>query len=584
MRYYVLLSNGHTAALELNGSIDWFPCPRFDSPSVFSKILDKEKGGYFEIKPLEDFELYCSYIGNTTAVKNVYLTNKGKINLIDFLPLGLPAIMRIFDSEIPFLVTIKPIFETGLINPAIETRDKGIIFRNPRGKEGLELYIEGDFLIENSSEIFINKGKGYLFLLYTRDLRYGLFSNKSFVYPDPYEALQYFLNFWEDKLADVKKVDEKFKDIYQRSLVTLLSLIYRPSGGIIASPTTSLPEITGDNRNWDYRYVWIRDASYAAEALFKAGLIVDGRRILDFLFSVIDPSSKPFDHPLYPVDGTEPIAEEELEWLSGYKNSRPVRIGNAAYLQIQMDIEGSFMNALYEYYTQTEDEIYLKRNWWAVEAIVDWVKKSWYKKSTSLWEERGLNEHFVHTKVMNWVAMDRASKMAMKLKYKDVALEWKDIGEEIRKDVLSKGYSKELNSFVRFYGSKEVDASLLVLPLYGFIEVNDPRFISTLKKIENDLQIAPYLLLRYKNDFLGKVMYPFVLCSTWLARVYIKLGNLEKAKEILEKIKECATDMLLLGEHIDHNTREPKGNFPHIFSHSGLVIALIEYFEKLKKE
>src|SRR5579875_1806007 len=473
MDFYVLLSNGHTAALERKASIDWFPCPRFDSSSVFSRILDEEKGGYFELTPLENFELKSSYIGNTTAIEHEFVTNKGKLKVIDFLPLGLPAIIRIFDSEIPFQVTIKPLFETGLINPGVEMKDKGMVFRNFNSKEGLELLIKGDFVIESQSRIFMNKGKGYLFLLYTRDLRYGLFSNKSFVYADPYEAFQVFVNFWEDRLSDVKKIDGIFDDIFQRSLVTLLSLIYRSSGGIIAAPTTSLPEIIGQNRNWDYRYVWVRDATYAAEALIRSGLTIDGRRILDFLFSVIDPSSKPFDHPLYPVDGTEPIAEEELGWLSGYKNSRPVRIGNAAYLQIQMDIEGSFMNSLYEYYMLTEDKLYIQRNWWAIEAIVNWVKESWRKKSTSLWEERGKTEHFVHTKVMNWVALDRASSMAIKLGYKDIAQEWKAIAKEIHKDVLENGYSLETRSFVKYYGSKEVDSSLLTLPLFGFIEAND---------------------------------------------------------------------------------------------------------------
>jgi GH15 family glucan-1,4-alpha-glucosidase len=575
-QYYAFLSNGLTSALELSGSIDWFPCPRFDSSSVFTKILDEDNGGYYQIKPVYECKIKVSYLGNSTALQTIFSSNKGVLKLIDFLPLGLPAIIRLFESEIPFVVDIKPVFNYGLINPAVEVVDKGLIFKNPTSKEGLELSINGKYTLENSSKIIVEPGKGYLFLLYTRDLRYGLFSQRAIVYPDPYESLKYFLLFWEDNVKDVKPVSEEFREAYMRSLITILALMYRPSGGIIASPTTSLPEIIGSDRNWDYRYVWVRDATYAIEALIKANLMTQAKHALDFLFSVVDPSSKPFDHPLYPVDGTEPIAEEEIEWLNGYKNSRPVRIGNSAYLQLQMDTEGSFMNCVYEYFLTTNDVDYISQNWWVIEAIVDWVKKSWRNKSTSIWEERGVEEHFVHTKLMNWVAADRASKLASKLGYKEFSHECEAVSEEIRQDILTNGYSKETNSFVKYYGSKDIDASLLTLPLYGFINADDPRFLSTLRRIENELQVSFGLLLRYKRDFLGKAQHPFLLCSSWLARIYIRLQELDKARKVIRKMIECSTDLMLFGEHVDSDTLEPRGNFPHIFPHSGLIISIIE--------
>jgi len=576
VQYYAFLSNGFTSALELNGSIEWFPCPRFDSPSLFTRILDKEKGGYYQIKPLEECEVRVSYIGNTTALETIFSCNKGMLKLIDFLPLGLPAIIRLFESEIPFIVDIKPVFNYGLINPGIKVVDKGLIFKNPTTKEGLELMINGNYTLENLTKLIVKQGKGYLFLLYTRDLRYGLFSQRAVVYPDPYEALQRFLLFWENIIKRAKPVNEEFRNAYIRSLVTILALMYRSSGGIIASPTTSLPEVIGSDRNWDYRYVWVRDATYAIEALIKANLITQARQGLDFLISIVDPSSKPFDHPLYPVDGTEPIAEDEIEWLDGYKNSSPVRIGNSAYLQLQMDIEGSFMNCLYEYFLATYDIDYMIQNLWVIEAIVDWVKKSWRSKSTSLWEERGVEEHFVHTKLMNWVAMDRAYKIFSRLGYNDLSYECKAVSEEIKQDILTNGYSKETNSFVKYYGSKDIDASLLTLPLYDFINADDPRFLSTLKRIENELQVSFGLLLRYKRDFLGKAQHPFLLCSSWLARIYIRLQELEKARKVIRKMIECSTDLMLFGEHVDSDTLEPRGNFPHIFPHSGLIVSIIE--------
>jgi GH15 family glucan-1,4-alpha-glucosidase len=584
VEYYTFLSNGLTSALELNASIDWFPCPRFDSPSVFTKILDEDNGGYYQIKPIHECKIKVSYLGNSTASQTIFSSDKGVLKLIDFLPLGLPAIIRLFESEIPFVVDIKPVFNYGLINPAIEVVDKGLIFKNPTSKEGLELSINGKYTLENSSKIIVEPGKGYLFLLYTRDLRYGLFSQRAIVYPDPYESLKYFLLFWEDNVKDVKPVNEEFRDAYMRSLITILALMYRPSGGIIASPTTSLPEIIGSDRNWDYRYVWVRDATYAIEALIKANLITQAKHALDFLFSVVDPSSKPFDHPLYPVDGTEPIAEEEIEWLDGYKNSKPVRIGNSAYLQLQMDTEGSFMNCIYEYFLATNDAEYIIQNWWVIEAIVDWVKKSWRNKSTSLWEERGIEEHFVHTKLMNWVAMDRTSKLAFKLGYKELSQECKGVAEEIRQDILINGYSNEMNSFTSYYGSKNVDASLLTLPLYDFIDAKDQRFLSTLKRIENELQVFFGLLLRYKRDFLGKAQYPFLLCSSWLARVYIRLGEFNKARKIIKKMIDCSTNLILFGEHLDSETLEHRGNFPHIFPHAGLVISIIELEKSLQEK
>jgi Glucoamylase and related glycosyl hydrolases len=417
-KFYSFLSNGITSALELNGSIEWLTFPRFDSPAVFCKILDKEKGGSFEVKPLDEVLLIQrNYMGNSLVLKTVFITRVGKLELIDFLPIGLTALIRIYNSDIPFRVIINPVFNYGLINSSIEEVENGIIYRNPLSKEALELLIKGRYSRENHYGLIFQPGRGYLYLLYSRDIKYGLFSAKGIVYSKPEEALNRAISYWESRVNKARKVRE-FKDIYERSLLVLLGLIYSPSGGLIASPTTSLPEVIGSQRNWDYRYVWVRDASYSAEALIKAGLVVYARNILSFLLSVIDPSSKSFDHPLYAVDGSPPPAEESLNWLSGFMNSYPVRIGNAAYLQIQMDIEGAFMNALSEYYFMTEDKEYLDDNWFAIESIADWVKSSWREKSTDIWEERDTLEHFVHTKVMSWVALDRASKIAYSLGYK----------------------------------------------------------------------------------------------------------------------------------------------------------------------
>jgi Glucoamylase and related glycosyl hydrolases len=464
----------------------------------------------------------------------------------------------------------------------VNVHRKGLIYKNPRSQEGVELELRGNYCIEDT-KIKFKPGQGYLYLLYSKDLRYGLFSKKGEVYSKPYEALERTLTFWKNLIMRSRQFTKlkRFEQFYRRSLSVILGLMYFPTGGLIASPTTSLPEIIGESRNWDYRYVWVRDASYGAEALIKAGLLSRARHVLNFLSSVVDPSSKSFDHPFYGIDGTSPPEEQELEWLRGFQNSRPVRIGNGAYMQVQNDIEGAYMHSLHLYYKESKDKQFLLDNWWAVEAIADWVSNSWYRKSTDIWEQRNVNEHFVHTKIMNWVALDRASKLAQDLgmeKWKD----WRNVSEEIRSSVMEEGYSKELNSFVKYYGSQEIDSALLLLPLYGFIEATDPRFLGTLKRIETELAVSSGLFLRYRGDFMGEALNPFTLVTLWMARVYIRLGRTKEASNMLEVLQSCSTDLLLLGEHIEKGTCIPRGNFPHLFPTSGVVVTVRELEESLQ--
>jgi GH15 family glucan-1,4-alpha-glucosidase len=574
-RKRVFLSNGFTSAIEDEGSIVWFPCPKFDSPSVFSKILDEKKGGYFSIRPDARYSLKTKYIEDTLVAENIFSTGRGKLVVKDFLPIGLPAIIRVFESKVPFIIDIEPAFNYGMVNPTIEYSENGISFRNEGSMEGLELSINGSYEIIGEGVFRVQPGKGYLFAMYSRDLRYGLFSNKSFVFPDPFDALEKAVNYWRAQLIPSKKI-AKFKNAYNRSILVALGLIYAPSGAIIAAPTTSLPENIGDSRNWDYRYLWIRDASYAAEALTKIGYTSATKRILEFMMSVIDPSSKSFDHPLYSIDGTAPKPEENMGWLSGNRGSKPVRIGNAAYMQVQMDTEGAFLNALYTYLDKTNEKSYVMENWFEVESTIEWIAESWMYESASIWEERNTLRHYVHTKVMLWVAADRAAKMASIIGKAEEAKNWAKLAGEIKEDVMRKGFSAEANSFVQYYGSDQVDASLLTLPLYGFIDAKDPRFLSTLKRIEKELTAGDGLLFRYKSDFQGKAVHPFALPSTWLARIYLRTGDRRKAEHVIDRLIKCSTDLLLLAEHVDIKTKEPRGNFPQLFSHIGLIQAITE--------
>ncbi|MDE1822786.1 MAG: glycoside hydrolase family 15 protein [Candidatus Micrarchaeota archaeon] len=574
-RRRAFLSNGFTSALELDGSIDWFPCPRFDSPSIFSAILDRTKGGFFSIRPEADYKLASQYIGNNMMLRNVFETEKGRLEVTDFLPLGVCAIIRIFKSEVPFIAEVRPVFQYGMTNSGIETSEKGITFKNGSSKEGLELSIKGDYSIIDDGLFRINAGEGYMFALYSKDLKYGLFSRSGSVYPDPYETFEATQKYWDEQLSSARPVG-KFRDAYYRSLAVVLGLMYMPSGGMIAAPSASLPEIVGKSRNWDYRYVWVRDAAYAAETLSNVMMLSKARRALSFLISVIDPSLKSFDHPFYSIDGTAPQPEETLHWLRGHRGSRPVRIGNEAFTHMQNDVEGAFMSGMHAYIEKSGDLLYAKENWWAVEAIAKWTTESWRLKSISLWEERDVTEHYVHTKVMEWVALDRAVKIGRRIGENKSLDGWTSAAVDIKAEIMKEGYSGKLNSFTKFYGSDEVDASLLVLPLYGFIDAKDPMFLSTLQRIEKTLAVDDGLLIRYSSDFMGKVEHPFTLLSTWLARVYLRLGDIKRAETIIDRLLYYSNDNMLIAEHIDLKSREPRGNIPQLFAHVGLIEAINE--------
>ncbi len=588
---YAFLSNGFTSTIVLNGSIDWFPCPRFDSPAIFSKILDSEKGGYFSVRPdAKDYEVTSKYLENSLVLHSEFSTKEGKLSLTDFMPLGLTGVIRIFESTIPFSVEIKPVFEYGLITPSIDEVDGGIIFKNTKTKEGFEASIRGKYSVIDDGVYAFEPGKGYIFSLYSKDIKYGLFGGSGYVYGDPYESLRFALRYWGEQIPKNKLIEEAMpgdnqmlKDAYYRSVSVVLGLMYAPSGGVVAAATSSFPEIVGKSRNWDYRYVWIRDASFAVSSLVKSGNLSKARRILSFLTSVIEPgSSKSFDHPLYSVDGTYPQTEEILNWLKGHRKSKPVRIGNDAYNQIQKDIEGEFMDAFYTYMAKSADIHYLNENWWAVESIATWAKKSWKAKSVSLWEERTASEHYVHTKVMDWVALDRAYKLAIMVCDNEAAENWRLASEEIRADVMANGISAKQGCFVNYYGSEEVDSALLLLPLYGFIDAKDPIFAATMKKIEKDLTVGDGMYIRYKSDFLGAAVHPFTLVNTWMSRVYTKIGDSEKALDPLRKLLDNSINLMLFSEHADLKEKAPRGNFPQLFPHAGFVEALVDYSERFK--
>ncbi len=573
---YVFLSNSRTSALEKDGEIVWFPCPRFDSPSIFSKILDEKSGGSLSLRPEAKCDITTSYIGDGLIAKSVFSTDVGRLVAIDFMPLAMPSIIRIIDSEVPFSVKINPRFVYGKAGANIAIKSDGISFRE-RGMEGsFDVRINGNYRYKGNGAFQFGRGKASLMCLYSKNFKYGLFGASGHVYPEPKEALDRTQEYWRTQIATARR-SGIFVEEYKRSLAVIIGLTYAPSGAIIAAPTTSLPAIIGKGSNWDYRYVWIRDASYAVEALAKAGLVYRAQRALSFMASTIDLSLKNFNHPLFELDGTAPAAEEELKWLAGHRNSRPVRIGNGAYVQVQKDIEGEFMNALYTYFAISKDAGFIKENMWAIDAIASWCGRTWNDKSTSLWEERDQKQHFVHTKLMNWVAIDRARRLKLAVGEDDGVKDLNRISDKIRDEIMKKGFSKKHGSFVKHYGSDSVDASLLLLPLYGFIDARDERFMSTVNRIIERLGAGDGLLNRTENDYEGEDSEPFTLTNTWLARAYIRMGRRRKAILALKALANTSTKLMLFGERANSSTGHALGNFPQLFPHAGFVTAVAEY-------
>ncbi|MCH1770299.1 MULTISPECIES: alpha,alpha-trehalase TreH1 [Metallosphaera] len=556
------ISNQITSAIIDGTSVVWFPVPKFDSPSIFSKLVD-ERGGEFSIAPGEVTYMAQEY--RDPMVLTTYVeTDQGKMTIQDLIPIGETIIIRRVESEFPFKVLFNPIFYYGLYRPVPDGNRR----INPRGRDCVAFLYEYDGEVEMESDDVwkFSRGKGYLVVNYSSDAKHGPLSERtsrlSLDFSRPFEKT---VEYWRRSLP---KSRIYLEDLYTTSLAVLLGSIYAPSGGPVASPTTSLPEVIGGSRNWDYRFAWVRDSSIIAESLLDADYVVKARDIINFLLSLINFSSKPFFYPLYTVEGTIPPPERKLPWLSGFRGSRPVRVGNGASTQVQLDVEGFFMATLYKYFEKTGDRVYIYDALERISYLADWEAENWRMKDSGIWEDRGEPQHYIHSKVMMWVAMDRAGKIMNVLGMQD---RWKDTREELRSWILEQ--SGEY--FPRYPGSDQVDASILSAPLYDFVDVNDKVFLNTLRRVERDL-VKDGFVKRYVSDFMGEAKHPFLLTTLWLARVYIRLGETGKARDILERLDRVSGSLHLLGEHLDTSTLEFTGNFPQVFVHAQVVSALKE--------
>ncbi len=573
-QFYGLVSNGQTAALVApDASIDWLAFPDFDSDAVFCRLLDPLVGGFMTLRPESHFRTDQAYLRGSLVLETRLRTPSGDATIDDYLVLGRTELRRYVRNEVPLILECAPRFSYGQSLGALRQRDDGLLWLNPHKAEGLLLSLRGARPRRIGREQWLlPPGEHEIALLYTPDFAK---EKNDFAPPegDPALHLEDALRYWRQ--VPMPTTVPAMQELFERSVLTMRALTVRPTGAILAAPTTSLPEQIGGARNWDYRFVWVRDSAYAAEAFLLSGDVLAARRLMEFLLSAVQMTGKPFVSPFMRGDGSFSLGERELGWLAGHRQSLPVRVGNAASAQLQLDIEGDLLWALWRYVRDTDDWNLPRSYFWAIERMADWTAEMWRVPDASLWEFRDEPGHYTHSLVLCWVALSAAAGLAEAVGRPEKTSYWREQAAQVRQFVMGECYRPDLRSFTQGVGSPQVDAALLCLPLYGFVPATDPAWQGTLERIEHDL-VQDGLVYRYRFDSMGPARHPFTLGSAWLARVYLRTGQVAKAVETLEQLEQVATPLGLWGEHVDPSLGEQRGNFPQLFPHAGFVAAASE--------
>ena len=588
---YGLISDMHSCALVArDGSIDWCCFPRFDSPAVFSRIIDWLKGGYVKVAPCGPRSVSRRYLPGTKVLETTFQTDTGVAKLTDFMPThphhrpdkplevsSRQQVLRILEcvsGSTQFSVECYPRFDYGTIVPhvVLDGPQKGFAHG---GASALSVYCSAPLREEEDgfrSEGLLKAGeKLYLALTHKSDFSH---TGEAFEDSEVQTRLEDTLSFWQEWSA-LCTYNGEYRDDVLRSALTLKALTYAPSGALVAAATTSLPEVIGGSRNWDYRFAWIRDASFALYALSILGYKEEARAFKDWL--EWSTSGRALDlQVVYGLGAERRLTEIELPELDGYHRSRPVRMGNGAYSQFQLDVYGKVLDSAH-LYSKFVGDIGLEY-WECLCQVVEFVIGHWQLPDDGIWETRGERQHFVFSKVWCWVALDRAIKAARRLGLPGDVERWRGARAAIKEDVLAKGYDPDRGAFVQSYGSKLLDAANLMLPLVGFIRADDPRMRSTIQAIEEELTSSQGFVYRYRDydDGLGGEEGTFTICTFWLADNLIALGEVGRARALFEKLCGCANDLGLLSEELDPKTGEMLGNFPQSFSHMGLINTAIQ--------
>jgi GH15 family glucan-1,4-alpha-glucosidase len=582
---YGLLSDCQSAALvSRDGSIDWYSPPRFDSPSVFARLLDPE-GGHWSIRPAGDYEVERAYLEDTMVLRTEFRTENGRVALTDALALGdgerghdigkrVPHVLlrRVegIEGEVEVKMEFAPRLEYALTVPLVLPTEAGVVARG--GSTELHLItqcpLETVDRARSTAHFTVRSGEAADFaLLYRR----AAFGGESDTELDVREELENAVEGWRSWAEIHSGYEGLHAEQVRRSALVLQALTYGPTGTVVGAATTSLPEKPGGSANWDYRFTWLRDLSLTLRALWVAACPHEVERFFRWIDGAMGGHLSEQDHIqiMYGVEGERDLTEHSLDWLRGFRNSRPVRVGNDAWTQKQLDVTGEISYAVYLLRDQLGEE-FDGLTAHLVAALADRAATSWREPDSGMWEARDKQRQYLTSKVMCWVALDRAIQLAPRLGEHAGAQRvqgWEEAQKEVREAILERGWNEEVRAYAGAFGSDQLDASVLMMPLVDFLPADNPRMKSTIEAIESKLT-GDGLVHRWDGDENG-----FLLCSYWLVECLARMGERERATRLFEQTTAHANDLGLLTEMADAKTGELLGNFPQAFSHVGLINA-----------
>ncbi|WP_273568993.1 glycoside hydrolase family 15 protein [Maribacter halichondriae] len=587
---YGIIGNCRSAALiSKTGSIDWCCLPEFDSSSVFAKLLDEKIGGSFEILVDDDYNIKQRYKKNTAVLITRFSDGDNVFEIHDFMPRyynengdyhappELARHIRHIKGKPKFRVHYNPKLEYALGSTNTYVKRNFIVSLTETEK------FDTVFLYTSFNKNAVVEGRelelqqnGYFLLGYNEKI---LQPTSRKIYLDLERTKVYWLN-WANRTPTYRKYNKQIT----RSAITLKLLSYDKTGAVLAAATTSLPETIGEVRNWDYRFCWIRDASMVIKVMADLGHKNVAKRYLQFIIDLIPDKDEKLQI-MYGINKEKKLTEETLGHLAGYKGSKPVRVGNAAYAQKQNDIYGILMDVIHSQLAKFDTDLENGEELWGITKGIVWiVSRHWQEPDKGIWEFRTEDRHFTFSKVLCWVAIDRAVKVARILKKTRKLEKWMALEQEIKNDILDNAWNPKISAFVQSYGSTHLDASVLLMESYGFIPAKDPKFVSTVKAIEKELS-NDGLLYRYKNeDDFGLPSSSFTICTFWFINSLFKIGEEEKAMKHFDRLLSYSNHLGLFSEDIDFKTKRLLGNFPQAYSHLALIECAINFSNKDTEE
>ena len=583
---YALIGDSRTCALvSRDGSIDWLCLPRFDSPSVFARLLDWERGGHFRIAPRADYAVRRRYIDATNVLETTFSTAHGEVGLVDFMPAQAEVAKRAMVSPLRSLYRIVEA-RSGRVPMQLE-----YVPRPEYGRGGVELRQRASGHVTASRGRHITHLRSDVALDVSRRdaraefdvvpgerLRFGLaysFGEPSVIVPahivdSLYEQTLAYWLAWSAQST----YDGPYRDAVQRSALVLKMLEYAPSGAIVAAATTSLPETVGGARNWDYRFCWIRDAAFTVKAFLNLGFTEEADAFVGWLMHATHLTA-PRLAPLYTVHGQPRAPEKELRHFEGYRRSTPVRVGNAAANQRQFDVYGELIDALHTYVLHVDKPLSRDESSF-LRSVADYVARHWREPDDGIWEARVASRHYTHSKVMAWDALDHAAQMAEEGRIAGDHARWRREADTIRALVLERGFSQTAGAFTQTLDGDNLDAAVLTLPLVGFIDGDDPRMLATIERVQERLMQHGFVR-RYErfNDGLDGEEGAWLVCNFWLAAAQASAGRIEDARGTFERTLAASNDVGLMSEQRDPATGGALGNFPQALSHIALITAAL---------